>query len=299
MNVTSVTIWKKQTNNLASSIPRIEILFRTMPPVVNRNRDGPTSTTRCIMNMLSEDHQDTAASFILKAPSSAVDYWDRSHMMLLLQELQESLDNRLAILKSQASKAKDAQKQCWVNATVKIRKSIKEMSVQDFNAQYKCDLISLLTKSETTQRQSVYPMSSVASTPAPSKMTSKTELAIRTVKRGEEILYVSNVLSNMNSDTRFLLYISLLTCFLSSKQGSPVNILENGDLVATVAKKRRLREGEMPVHFDINVGDGNFISLSNPGNLKLLDDDLKNSAIQQLQLLQDQMASLMAQLQSD
>jgi hypothetical protein len=161
-----------------------------MPPVVNRMRDGPNGTTRCIMNMLSEDHQDNTADFFLKAPSS-VDYWDRNHMELILQELQESLENRITILKSQATKAKDAQKQCWVNATVKIRKSIKEMTIRDFNAHYNCDLISLLLqKSDNTQRNKVLPLETVASTPAPSKMVSKSELAIRTVKRGEEVLYV-------------------------------------------------------------------------------------------------------------
>lgn len=67
--------------------------------------------------------------------------------------------------------------------------------------------------------------------------------------------------------------------------------MAQGDLVATVTKKRRTE-----VDFDINVGDGRYINLTNPGNVQALDEDLKSTAIVQLQVLQDQMASLMAQL---
>ena len=84
----------------------------------------------------------------------------------------------------------------------------------------------------------------------------------------------------------------------SSENGSPVDTVEDGALIATVTKKRRIRAGDAPVNFDINVGDGQYISLTNPGSIGLLDEDLKSTAIQQLQVLQDQMASLMAQLKN-
>lgn len=68
--------------------------------------------------------------------------------------------------------------------------------------------------------------------------TSKTELAICTVKCGEEILYVSNcfVLCELQ-DLVFCYQCVLLTCFKSSKQESPVNILENGDLERWLPQK--------------------------------------------------------------
>ena len=92
----------------------------------------------------------------------------------------------------------------------------------------------------------------------------------------------------------------------SSANGSPVEHSEEGSLVATVAKKRGGRKGlggdgdggggDLGVGFDINVGDGRFISLSDPSPINHLEDDMKDAAVSQLKILQDQMASLMAQL---
>ena len=89
---------------------------------------------------------------------------------------------------------------------------------------------------------------------------------------------------------------------ISSANGSPVEHSEEGSLVATVAKKRRDRtnggadDEATGAAFDINVGDGRYISLSDPNTIEHLDDNMKNAAMNQLKILQDQMASLMAQL---
>lgn len=76
--------------------------------------------------------------------------------------------------------------------------------------------------------------------------------------------------------------------------------VDEGSLVATVTKKRRKDNSTdgTAANFDINVGEGRYISLSNPGNVEALDEELKSTAIEQLQVLQDQMASLMAQLKN-
>ena len=49
-------------------------------------------------------------------------------------------------------------------------------------------------------------------------------------------------------------------------------------------------------NFDISVGEGRFISLNDPNGVQHLDSDMKTSALSQLKVLQDQMASLMQQL---
>jgi hypothetical protein len=64
--------------------------------------------------------------------------------------------------------------------------------------------------------------------------------------------------------------------------------------VATVSKKRRA--GKTSAVFDINVGEGRYINLTDPGTVECLDGDMKNAAISQLKILQSQMASLMAKL---
>ena len=98
-------------------------------------------------------------------------------------------------------------------------------------------------------------------------------------------------------------YSSAQNEHISSANGSPIEHSEEGSLVATVAKKRRDRtngsgkDDEVAgAAFDINVGDGRYISLSDPNTIDHLDDNMKNTAMNQLKILQDQMASLMAQL---
>ena len=89
-----------------------------------------------------------------------------------------------------------------------------------------------------------------------------------------------------------------LTChFQSSENGSPVERIDEGAIVATVCKKRK-GNGAGGASVEINVGDGRIISLSNPGNVRELDSGMKATAASQLKVLADQMASLMAQLQS-
>ena len=159
-----------------------------MPPATRR-RDGATSTTRCIMNVLSEDNSASAGpSSSTTTTTKALDHsWDKNHLTLVLQDLQESLESRLTILRLQTSKAKDAQKHCWMNATVKIRKSVKEMTVKECNLLYKCDLLKLLQEplQASNKRRGLW---NAMATPAPSKPSTAMNTVTRTVKRGEAIL---------------------------------------------------------------------------------------------------------------
>ena len=81
----------------------------------------------------------------------------------------------------------------------------------------------------------------------------------------------------------------------SSENGSPVERIDEGAIVATVSKKRK---GSAAASVEINVGEGKYISLSNPGSVKELDSSMKATAASQLQVLADQMATLMAALTS-
>ena len=94
-----------------------------------------------------------------------------------------------------------------------------------------------------------------------------------------------------------MLFLSIFLTFVlllfSSANGSPVEAHEAGAVVATVTKKRR---GNDTASFEINVGEGRFISLNDPAGVQELDSSMKATAASQLKVLQDQMASLMAQL---
>jgi hypothetical protein len=84
----------------------------------------------------------------------------------------------------------------------------------------------------------------------------------------------------------------------SSKNGSPVDTVDAGDLVATVTKKRRNNQTETGVVFDIAIGDGKYINLNDINEAADLSREMKTTAMTQLKVLQNQMASLMAQLES-
>jgi hypothetical protein len=84
-----------------------------------------------------------------------------------------------------------------------------------------------------------------------------------------------------------------LVCLFSSQNGSPVDTADQGALIATVTKKRKGNEG---ANFEINVGDGKYISLNDPDGVEGLDESMKATAASQLKVLRDQMENLMAQL---
>jgi Cell division cycle-associated protein 8 len=79
----------------------------------------------------------------------------------------------------------------------------------------------------------------------------------------------------------------------SSRNGSPLETSDVGSVIATISKKRR---GNESASFEINVGEGRYISLNDPNGVQELDSEMKATAATQLKVLQDQMASLMAQL---
>ena len=87
--------------------------------------------------------------------------------------------------------------------------------------------------------------------------------------------------------------LSLFSCVFSSQNGSPVDTADQGALIATVTKKRKGNEG---ANFEINVGDGKYISLCDPDGVEGLDSSMKATAASQLKVLRDQMENLMAQL---
>ena len=164
-------------------------------------------------------------------------------------------------------------------------------------------------------------------TPAPSRRNGAAgcQSALRTARRGEGLLYVRKncfrivvvwYLYNRQwlvlplfqfqgkiSSHRFLCFYSISsrsyffpirsTLAFSSQNGSPLEAVEAGSVVATVTKKRR---GNDSANFEINVGDGRVISLNDPNGVQELDSQMKATAASQLKVLQDQMASLMAQL---
>lgn len=74
--------------------------------------------------------------------------------------------------------------------------------------------------------------------------------------------------------------------------------MDAGTLVATVTKKHRGTVPSAAANFELNLGDGNFLSLNDTNSIQGLNGDLKTSALSQLKALQSQMEGLVAQLEN-
>jgi hypothetical protein len=194
--------------------------------------------------------------------------------------MQEKYDQIVSDLKSDLEDNKLEQGECLSTGLMKLTKSVRSMSVRDFNRQYKCNLLSLLkSKDGVVLSGSSVPASGKPlimdankkrcyETPAPNmRRPAQLNTILRTARRGEG---------------------------LYSQNGSPVAATEPGTVIATVCKKRR---GNGSANVEINIGEGQYISLNDPSGLSGLDAQMKQTAASQLKVLQDQMASLMAQLQ--
>mmetsp|Transcript_11866 Transcript_11866/g.18203 ORF Transcript_11866/g.18203 Transcript_11866/m.18203 type:complete len:150 (+) Transcript_11866:166-615(+) len=146
-----------------------------------------TRTARNILKVLDEDSD---ANQIVDDHIMTSDELD-----LVIQDMQDSLDNRLKMLALEATRAKSSQKQQFSKNLLKIRKAIKTMTVAEFNEAHNCDLLVLLTENSSlnssgNKRMRTNPeiISDKLTTPAPAVAKKQAPETVRTVKRGERIL---------------------------------------------------------------------------------------------------------------
>jgi len=216
--------------------------------------------------------------------SSKIDGSNAHHVRMVIDGMQEKHDQMVAFLKSDLDDNKLEQEECLSTGLIKLPKVIRNMSVKDFNRQHSCNLLALLKSKDgvvlsgAASKLSLHapgrpPMLDANKkrcyeTPAPRmRRPAQVNTILRTVRRGED---------------------------LYSQNGSPVAATEAGTVIATVCKKRR---GNESASVEINIGEGQYISLNDPDGVSGLDRQMKQTAASQLKVLQDQMASLMAQLQ--
>ncbi|KAG7345573.1 cell division cycle-associated protein 8 [Nitzschia inconspicua] len=218
-----------------------------------------------------------------------VDGSNSEHIKMLITQLEQKYDQIVIALKSELENYKMEQEEVQSTGLIKLPKAVRNMTVKEFNQQHSCDLLALLKskdgvhvakiKSENSgsvtsfmvddaagKKKRDFQQHAVMETPAPRSRQDVPATAVRTARRGEGLF---------------------------SRNGSPVETSEKGSVIATVSKKRR---GNESANFEINVGDGRYISLNDPNGVQELDSEMKATAATQLKVLQDQMASLMAQL---
>ena len=148
--------------------------------------------------------QSNHASFSKRPALEEIDGTNVEHVHFLLEDLQTKYEQLLENLKSDLHQHKLQQEEVFASGIVKLPKSIRQMTVQEFNMAHKCDILKLLkskdgvlpTSSSSTnlllQKKRDYHMA-VAETPAPTRSRGGPNRvvpgsAMRTVVKGEGIL---------------------------------------------------------------------------------------------------------------
>jgi len=273
----------------------------------NETSTAPASTTAAVAKAtkpISTAIEDDVGSLSSLQLPSDLDGSDAPTIRLLQEDISHEVKKRQDSIAFLADQATSAQQQVASVHKMKIQKSVRSMTVRDFDAKFGCDILAEVRKAMASGGEGVgVPFAATVGekrdrpgfakaplskgdtagamdlvTPAPKGgdiVSHAPGTSLRTVRRGEAIF---------------------------SANGSPVDKTEEGDLVATVCKKQKGNLGgdgkfnNGAAVFDINVGDGRYVNLSNPGTIQHLDQDMKTTAMSQLKILQDQMAGLMAQL---
>ena len=126
---------------------------------------------------------------------SAIDGSNSDHVKLLLEDLKTKYDQMTALLKAELVDTKMQQEEALSAGLMKLPKSIRQMSVREFNRSYKCDILSLLkSKDGVKEVKAMAPKKRdhnivVAETPAPrSRNPTAPNSVLRTARRGEGLL---------------------------------------------------------------------------------------------------------------
>lgn len=192
---------------------------------------------------------------------------------LLLEDLEKGVKQHQESISIKACQALTEQQEAFFLSMTKLGKSMKNMTIRDFNNKYMDgdDVIDLV-KSFFVEDDCI-----LSDKNNPSLEDFDTYTVMETPSRDIKCKYSNS---------------SLVTLSRVSRKGETLH--EEGDLVATVLKKRRGCNDTATI--DMNVGEGIYINLSDLKSFDKLDNELKSTAMAQLKILEEQMASLMAKL---
>lgn len=198
-----------------------------------------------------------------------VDPRSKDETQMFIDQMKAHLDSIIEIKRAEKEKELNQLKQTFDNGMMKMSTATRKMTIAEFNAANRCDLVSIIRNTKESFRDlsssaSTSSQGPVMSTPA---MTRRNKLAEptppRTVRRGEKVM-------------------------VTSQNGSPVDLYEEGALIATVSKGRR--EPSMEIH----VGQGKFLNID-AECIKGASRGEKAVARDQLEILRNQIDQLISQ----
>lgn len=239
-----------------------------------------TNTKRTILSALDENAPLTSTDLKLNSNNDTLpnlDILQSSSIQSILSDIKSNITANQEALEIQAAEiSKKTQAEFFIGM-MKLDKKIKHMTIKEFNQHFETDIIHDFDSIQISSKQPVRSMSlnkrDFKALETPVRQMGRGKFAptpgtiLRTVKKGEAVFSIN---------------------------GSPVDQKEEGDLIATVSKKRR-GNNEEAVGFDIMI-DGQSINLSDETTMQYLTPAMKNEAKDQLNVLKDQLSKLLSHL---
>jgi len=280
-----------------------------------------TNTKRTILSALDENKPATTEELKLHSNSSYSSSFNHDlpdlnvlqpeSIKVILSDIHNQIKAKQESLSIRGVEiAKNQQEEFFVG-TMKLDKKIKKMTIREFNEKYMnqtnsdCDSSSDKCIIESLKAIMIQPSSQ---TDASSITSSSTAHMIKgNLKRGATAMYLETPVRQLKPGKAYRTPGTILRTVqkgeaIYSANGSPVQDTEEGDLIATVSKKRRVKgdgdeDEDADAMFGINI-DGRTISLSDKSTMEHLTNAMKNTAKNQLNVLQDQLSKLLSHLDS-
>ncbi len=286
-------------------------------PMTRRARRAATrtNTKRTILSALDENKPIENSAGGLKqneqyGPLPDLDILKTESIQVLLQDIQRQVQARKESLSIKGAEINKRQQEVFFVNSMKIEKSVKKMTIREFNQNYMGGENIISAMKQIIDDSARTNASSGCNNPGAKKRVRQLppgtyaqgshlylplETPVRQLKPGIPTRTPGTILRTVRKNEA-----------IYSANGSPVNHAEEGDLIATVTKKRRGNGvsfggddndvGIGGAMFDISVGDGRTISLTDPSTMQHLTNEMKSTAKNQLNVLQDQLSKLLSQL---
>lgn len=304
---------------------------------------SPTNFFKTNVNMNTNVNSSESES-----PNSLpdLDIFKAESIRVLLSDIQKQIQAKQEILSIKGAEINKRQQEVYFINTMKIEKSVKKMTVREFNAKHmgngngngvegesECiiDVMKAIMNARISGSGSDNASGSTGANNAGTKKRVRQqqqqqqqhqhqhqhqqyqnqcqynnlplETPVRQIRPGIASRTPGTILRTVRKNEA-----------IYSSNGSPINHAEEGDLIATVSKKRRGNgngsgngngndgtngnENNGTGMFDISVGgqDGTTISLSDPSAMEHLTSEMRSNAKNQLNVLQDQLSKLLSKL---
>lgn len=228
----------------------------------------------------------------------SMDGTDKVAVMSNLDDLEKQLKRRQEMISDEAERIMEAQQLTVFNKAMKIEKNVKKMTIRDFNQTYGVDVISTVKNFLNNIIEEQDEKNNHTTANKKRVLTTSNSINVQKTPGGIFAKNKSNIMATPYTVTRTVRKGEMMY----SSNGSPVcsNDIETeeGDLLATISKKRK--GIKMVPNFDarINVGEGRFVTLSDASTYQHLNKTMKDNAIEQVSELQEQMALLIEKLKS-